>query len=127
MAVVVAALLIATGFGLLRIRALVRRRRTESKEDRELAALRRVLTRIDGPVSPRLTLWQVESRLERVAGPPAARYVRMLRVRRYSARGGRMPDATARRELRRALVRGRGLRARFGALSALPPVSFRRG
>jgi protein-glutamine gamma-glutamyltransferase len=127
MAVVAAALLIATGFGLLRIRALVRRRRTESKEDRELAPLRRLLARIDGPVSPRVTLWQVESRLERVAGPPAARYVRMLRVRRYSAGGGRMPDATARRELRRALVRGRGLRARFGALSALPPVSFRRG
>jgi hypothetical protein len=38
-----------------------------------------------------------------------------------------MPDGAARRHLRRALVRGRGLRARVGALLAMPPLSFRRG
>jgi hypothetical protein len=110
-----------------RLRTLVRRAPQGVPEDAEIASLRRALARTGVPVEPGLTLRRLELRLDTTAGPAAARYVRMLRERRYGAEGGRMPDATARRQLRRALARGRGLRARLGALTALPPVLFRRG
>ena len=109
----------------LRLRTLVRRR-DAAAEDVDVARLRRALSRTGEPVSPRLTLRQLEARLERRAGPAAARYVRMLRERRFAPLGGRAPDAAARRDLRRALGHGRGLRTRLGALAALPPVPFRR-
>jgi transglutaminase-like putative cysteine protease len=122
-----AALLLAGGAALAaaRIRARLGRR-SAADDDPDLASLRRVLTRTGGPLPPRLTLRQLELRLERSAGPAAARYALMLRERRFGARGGRAPDGAARRDLRRALSRGRGLRARLAALVALPPVSFRR-
>ena len=97
-----------------------------AEEDPDMASLRRALARTGEPVSPRMTLRQLESRLERRAGPPASRYVRMLRERRFSPLGGQAPDAAARRDLRRALGHGRGLRTRLVALAALPPVPFRR-
>jgi hypothetical protein len=96
-------------------------------EEAEIAALRRVLSRAGEPAASGLTLQQLERRLERAADPAATRYLRMLRERRYGPDGGRMPDGAARRHLRRALVRGRGLRARLAALVAMPPLSFRRG
>ena len=122
----VAAIVLSGTVGLvfLRARALVRHRRRMSDEEAEVAALRRILVRAGEPAPPRLTLRQLERRLERIGGPPAARYARMLRERRFGARGGRAPDGAARRDLRRALTRGRGVRVR---LTALPPVSFRRG
>ena len=127
MAVVAIALGLAGVLAFLRLRALVRRRRGGSPEDAELAALRRALAGAGQPLPPRLTLRQLEARLARAGGEPAARYARMLRERRYGPSGGRAPDAQARRSLRRALVRGRGPRARLAALAALPPAAFRRG
>jgi hypothetical protein len=111
--------------GAVRLLALLRRDRRLGREEAELAALRSVLARTGDPATPRLTLRQLELRIER-AGPAATRYVRMLRERRYGAQGGGLPDGAARRQLRRALIRGRGLRARIGALAAMPPVPFRR-
>ena len=115
----------AAALAFTRARALVRRRRA-AEDDADLATLRRVLTRTGGPLPPRLTLRQLELRLEHTAGPAAARYAQMLRERRFGPRGGRAPDGAARRDLRRALSRGKGLRARLVALIALPPASFRR-
>ena len=120
------ALLVAVALAVLRLRALLRRR-VQVDEDADLAALRRLLVRTGEPVPPRLTLRQLETRLQRIGGPSAARYARMLRERRFGAAGGREPDGAARRDLRRALTRGRGVRARIGALATLPPASFRRG
>ena len=122
------AAIILAGAGILvffRMSALVRRRETAG-EDVDVARLRRALARTGEPLSPRLTLRQLEARIERRAGPAAARYVRMLRERRFAPRGGRPPDAAARRDLRRALGHGRGIRTRLVALAALPPVPFRR-
>jgi transglutaminase-like putative cysteine protease len=115
----------AAALAAARVRARLSRR-SAADRDPDLATLRRVLARTGGPLPPRLTLRELELRLERTAGPPAARYARMLRERRFGARGGRPPDGAARRDLRRALSRGKGLRARLAALVALPPVSFRR-
>ena len=126
MALAAVALLGLAALGAMRLRAVFRRDRRLGMEEAELAALRRVLARTGDPAAPRLTLRQLELRME-TAGPAATRYVRMLREHRYSAQGGRMPDGTARRQLRRALIRGRGLRTRLGALAAMPPVPFRRG
>jgi transglutaminase-like putative cysteine protease len=120
------ALLGLAALGALRLLAVFRRDRRLGVEEAELAALRSVLARTGEPATSRLTLRQLELRME-TAGPAATRYVRMLRERRYGARGGHMPDGAARRQLRRALIRGRGLRARVGALAAMPPVPFRRG
>jgi transglutaminase-like putative cysteine protease len=125
---VVAALALATGLALggLRLRAVLRRRRRAWDDEADIASLQRALARIGEPAPPRLTLRQLERRLERAAGAPAARYVRILRERRYTAHGTGPPDAAARRDLRRALARGRGLRGRLAALTVLRPA-FRRG
>ena len=127
MVVVALALTMGLALAAVRARALLLRRRRGGEDEADITDLRRVLARVGEPVPPRLTLRELESRLERTAGAPAARYVRMVRERRYAPRGGRAPDAAARRDLRRALGRGRGLRARLLALVALPPASFRRG
>jgi transglutaminase-like putative cysteine protease len=122
------AAIILLGAGILvflRLRTLVRRREAV-RDDIDIARLRRALARTGEQASPRLTLRQLEARLEDRAGPAAARYVRMLRERRFAPLGGQAPDAAARRDLRRALGHGRGLRTRLGALAALPPVPFRR-
>jgi len=127
MAVAAIVLLGAAALAALRLRALIRRRRRMTPEERDLAALQRVLARTGAPVDPRLTLRRLEFRLDHTAGPEAARYARMLRERRFGPRGGREPDGAARRHLRRALTRGRGLRARLAAFTAMPPIPFRRG
>jgi len=121
-ALLVLCVLVAVG-----VRRLVPHRSGLAAEEAEIAALRRVLARAGEPAASRLTLQQLERRIELAADPAATRYLRMLRERRYGAHGGRMPDGAARRHLRRALVRGRGLRTRLVALVAMPPLLFRRG
>ncbi len=88
--------------------------------------LERALRGSAWPLLPGMTLTQVAERLERVAQPQAAAYVRRLQDRRF----GRAPALTAaersdarseRQALRRALARGRGLRGRLRALRLLPP------
>jgi transglutaminase-like putative cysteine protease len=127
MAFAAIALLAVAGLAALGALRLLPHRSGMEAEEAEIAALRRVLSRAGEPAASGLTLQQLERRLERAADPAATRYLRMLRERRYGPDGGRMPDGAARRHLRRALVRGRGLRARLAALLAMPPLSFRRG
>ena len=110
----------------LRVRVLLTRRRMP-QEERDIAALRRILERTGAHAPPGTTLRQLELRLEHAAGPDAARYARMLRDRRFGAHSGPAPDGAARRALRRGLTRGRGPWARVAAWAAMPPVSFRRG
>lgn len=127
MALAAIALLAVAVLVALGTRRLLPHRIGMAAEEAEIAALRRVLARTGEPAASRLTLQQLEGRLDRAADPGAVRYLRMLRERRYSAGGGNMPDGSARRQLRRALVRGRGVRVRLGALVAMPPPLFRRG
>jgi transglutaminase-like putative cysteine protease len=126
---VLAALVLAggAGAGVMRARGARHGGDRRSQEEADIGALVRVLSAAGEHVPARATLRQLESRLERTAGAPAARYVRMVRERRFAPAGGERPDAAARRDLRRALARGRGLRARLAALIALPPAAFRRG
>jgi transglutaminase-like putative cysteine protease len=120
-------LLAAGALATLRVAVLVARGREPVDDEAELAALRRVVACVGEPIPPRTTLRQLERRLGRLGGLPAARYARWLRERRFAAHGGSAPDRGARRDLRRALTRGRGLRVRLAALVAMPPVPFRRG
>ena len=122
--------LVALGVGIAAVALLstsrAADRRRGPREDPDLVALRRALAGAGGPVPPGLTLLALEARLEHDGDAPAARYVRMVRERRFAPGGGRPPDAPARRALRRALARGRGLRARVATYAALPPPAFRR-
>jgi protein-glutamine gamma-glutamyltransferase len=120
-------LLAAVGATGLRARLNARRDRDARRADRDLAELKRALARLGEPAPPRLTLRELEGRLTSRAGPAAARYVRMLRERRYSVSGGDRPGPAERRDLRRALANGRGPRARLRAFVAMPPAAFRRG
>jgi protein-glutamine gamma-glutamyltransferase len=87
-----------------------------------VAELRRALDRLGYDYPARTTLADLERRLKITAGPPAARYVRLLREQRYARPGsGRPPNAGDRRELRRALTRGGGPLARLRGLLAIPP------
>ena len=126
MAIAAFVLIGAVAVGIPRVRRLLQRSRRDG-EDREVAALRRALEGVGGALPPRMTLRELELRLQRSGDSQAARYARMVRERRFGARGGQAPDGAARRALWRALTRGRGPRARLAALAALPPVSFRRG
>jgi hypothetical protein len=114
MAIAALTLLAAAALLALGLRSLVRRERRVDEDEAEIAWLRRVLVRSHAGTDPSMTLRQLELRLDGAVGSEAARYLRMLRDRRYGAHGGRLPDAAARRQLRRAL----GVRA---------TVSFRRG
>jgi hypothetical protein len=120
------ALLAAGALAALRVAVIVARGREPVDDEAEVAALRRVVACVAEPIPPRTTLRQLERRLGRLGGLPAARYARRLRERRFAAHGGSAPDHAARRDLRRALTRGRGLRVRLAALAAMPPVPFRR-
>jgi len=119
-------LLAAGALSALRVAAIVARGRQPLDDEAELRALRQVAACVGEPIPPRTTLRQLERRLGRLGGLPAARYARRLRERRFAAHGGSAPDHAARRDLRRALTRGRGLRVRLAALAAMPPVPFRR-
>jgi transglutaminase-like putative cysteine protease len=123
-AIALIAMTVLVGSG---VRRMLPHRTGLQAEEAEIAALRRVLARTGESAASRLTLQQLEARLGHTADPAAVRYLRMLRERRYGAHGGRMPDGPARRHLRRALVRGLGVRVKLGALVAMPPPLFRRG
>jgi transglutaminase-like putative cysteine protease len=99
--------------------ATVRARRVgRGGGDPDVRELVWALERLGHPLAPGTTLLALERRLDAVAGPAAARYARVLRERRFAPAGSGSLD---RRGLRRALVRGRGVRARARALLALPP------
>jgi transglutaminase-like putative cysteine protease len=82
--------------------------------------LRSALPRLGVPLGPGATLTSVESQLRDAAKPAAARYAARLRANRFAPAGAGLPDASARRALRRDLG-GRGLRGRLRALLAIPP------
>lgn len=121
------ALLAAAVLGVANLAARIRRRERPAAHERDVAELRRALARVGEPAPATLTLRRLEERLEASAGPPAARYVQMLRQRRYAREGGSMPGRAERSALRRALASGRGPLGRLRALAALPPLAFRRG
>jgi hypothetical protein len=84
--------------------------------------LRAALGRLGYSFPPRTTLTELERRLRVTNGEGAARYVRSLRVLRYARPGAaRTPGPHERRELRRALTAGSGVRMRVRGLLALPP------
>jgi len=74
-----------------------------------------------------VTIAQLERALAGRRGGRASAHLAALRARRYARAGeGARPTAQGRRELRRALVQGAGLRTRLRALLALPPGAARR-
>ncbi len=84
--------------------------------------LRAALERLGYRYPAGTTLRELERRLQVTNGPPAARYVRLLRTLRYAPPGrARPPGQRERRELRRALTAGGGPLARLRGLMALPP------
>jgi transglutaminase-like putative cysteine protease len=89
---------------------------------RELVA---ALERLGQRVPLGTTLTELEARLELERGPGAARYVRLLRERRYAPARSLGPTAGDRRSLRRALLAGRSTAGRLRVLLALPPGAAR--
>jgi protein-glutamine gamma-glutamyltransferase len=92
--------------------------------DASLRELEWALRRLGYSLPPRTTLYGLERRLRRVAGPDASRYVRKLlrdRFGREGLDGDALPSARERRALRRGLTRGRGPLGRLRGLLALPP------
>ena len=92
----------------------------------QLAEFRRALTAMGHPLPAGVTLLRIERELGPRLGPPVMRYAAGLRDNRYRARRSRRPGPDERRELRGALSRGRGIRARLLALRAIPPGGPRR-
>jgi protein-glutamine gamma-glutamyltransferase len=92
--------------------------------DASLRELEWALRRLGYSLPPRTTLYGLERRLRRVAGPDASWYVRKLlryRFGREGVDGDSLPSARERRALRRGLTRGRGPLGRLRGLLALPP------
>jgi hypothetical protein len=87
----------------------------------QLAELGRALARLDWEMPAGTTLLGLERRLGRTAGPAAARYAAALRAHRYDPRSPVAPSLRQRRELRRDLTAGSGLRGRLRGLIAIPP------
>jgi transglutaminase-like putative cysteine protease len=118
-AIVMLPLLVLGGLWLT---ALLRARRVRrAGGDPDVRELVWALDRLGHPVGEGTTLLELERRLERIAGPGAARHVRSLRERRYAPPGAARASGLDRRALRRGLARGRGPLARLRALMALPP------
>jgi protein-glutamine gamma-glutamyltransferase len=124
-AAIVLASLLAVGMiaALLASRARVRRGFAGDAEGavRELA---RAFAALGAPLGTGVTLMELERRLKLSREPRAARYVRLLRERRYSPAGVGVPALPTRRDrrlLRKALRARRGPLARVRALYALPP------
>ncbi len=126
------ALLLLATVSVLGVWLRARSRRVRER-DRELAGpeaavaeLERALRGFAWPLMPGITLTQVAERLDRMAQPRAAAYVRRLRDRRFGRGPGLTPpELSAAREerlaLRHALARGKGLRGKLRALRLLPP------
>jgi hypothetical protein len=72
--------------------------------DAELRELERGLTKIGYQLKPGTTLRGARNRLQRLAGPAAARYADALEAHRYRDPGAAPPGTSERRELRRALI-----------------------
>jgi protein-glutamine gamma-glutamyltransferase len=84
-----------------------------------LTELERAFTRTGRPLTPDVTLSEIERRLG--GSPSAAAYVRSLRDARFSEEAATLPSAAQRRALRGALSSGLGLMGTLRALWALPP------
>ena len=83
-----------------------------------VAELERALTRSGRPASAGLTLAALERRFR--SSPPAAEYVRAIRLARFGGHA-ELPTAAQRRALRAQLRFGLGTVGRLRALWALPP------
>ena len=119
---------LAAGVLALAAAALVLRRRRRAltgaaATEASLHELRRALVRLGWDLGPGTTLLQLERRLARAAGPRAADYVSRLRAGRFSRGGASPPGRVDRRQLRRELTGGRGLRMRLRGFLALPPAT----
>jgi transglutaminase-like putative cysteine protease len=99
------------------------RLRRSLRGDAELASreLVRALGRLGYATSPTVTLAELESLVRLHGGPDAARYVRLLRERRYAPRTVASATLRDRRQLRRDLTVRLGLDARLRGVWALPP------
>jgi protein-glutamine gamma-glutamyltransferase len=93
--------------------------------DGELATreLARALGRLGYALPATVTLAQVEAMVRLHGGSDAARYVRLLRDRRYGPGSVAPPTLRDRRRLRLALTVHLGLDARLRGLWALPPAT----
>lgn len=91
--------------------------------DGELAVveLTRAMERLGYAVEGTTTLAQIERRVRFQGGSDAARYVRLLRDRRYAPANGAVVTLRERRALRRAMTVHLGLDAHLRGLWALPP------
>jgi protein-glutamine gamma-glutamyltransferase len=96
--------------------------------DGELATheLVRALRRLGYAMPATVTLAQVESMVRLHGGPDAARYVRLLRERRYAPGSVPSPTLGDRRRMRLALTVHLGLDSRLRGLWALPPATLTR-
>jgi protein-glutamine gamma-glutamyltransferase len=96
--------------------------------DGELAAaeLPRALRRLGYAIPPTVTLAQIERLVSLHGGSDAARYVRLLRERRYTLTNGQVVTLRDRRRLRRSLTAPLGLDARARGLWAFPPGTVAR-
>src|SRR5581483_10796386 len=83
-----------------------------------VAELERAFARTGRPLTPQVTLSEIEHRLE--GTPGAETYVRTLRRARY-AQEAELPSARERRALRVALRSGLGITGALRALWAVPP------
>jgi transglutaminase-like putative cysteine protease len=90
----------------------------EPSGDQLLAELERALARSGRPISPGVTLVELEHRFRTSAD--AAGYVRAIRAIRFGGAGA-VPSRRQRRALRSQLRAGLGLGGRLRALWALPP------
>jgi hypothetical protein len=112
--------------GALSVYAIVHelRHRRDTALDAQLAELESALVRMGHELPPRTTLAALERRLRRLVGPESARYVGLLRARRYAppgAPGADPPTPADRAGLRRELASAAGRLGRVRALLALPP------
>jgi transglutaminase-like putative cysteine protease len=76
--------------------------------DADVDGLVRLLARVGLQVQPGTTLYELEQRLGRLAGPDAAAYASRLRRRRFGGDSEPCPGRAERRRLRRLLAQGVG-------------------
>ena len=120
---IVLLILLALGVAGLWVYSLLheRRHRRASAADAQLAELRSALERMGHDLPPHTTLSALERRLGRLVGPAAARYVAVIRNRRYGPPGSDAPARADRVALRRELAAAGGRLGRIRAFLALPP------
>jgi transglutaminase-like putative cysteine protease len=105
LAAVAVTLLIAALVAFVRHRRRVRVRIAVSPSgDADVDRLVRLLARLGLRVEPQTTLFGLEQRLQRLGGPEAAAYARLLRERRFGGNGRAAPGRPERRRIRRLLA-----------------------